>query len=101
MNVLDRIVQLRLERNWSEYQLAQESGITQSTISTWYRKNTIPTIPSIEKICNAFNITLSEFFIEDSSKAVELTDTQIRLLRYAERLSSSQLDNLLHLLESL
>ena len=44
MNVLDRIVELRLERGWTEYQLSQQSGITQSTISAWYRKNTLPSI---------------------------------------------------------
>ena len=55
MNVLDRIVELRLERGWTEYQLSQQSGITQSTISAWYRKNTLPSIPSLQKICNAFN----------------------------------------------
>ena len=49
MNVLDRIVELRLERGWTEYQLSQQSGITQSTISAWYRKNTLPSIPSLQK----------------------------------------------------
>ena len=36
MNVLDRIVELRTAKGWSEYQLAEESGMTQSTISSWY-----------------------------------------------------------------
>ena len=61
MNVLDKITWLRLERNWSEYQLAEKSGLTQSTISTWYRKNMLPTIPSLIKICDAFGLTLSQF----------------------------------------
>ena len=55
MNVLDRIVELRLERGWTEYQLSQQSGITQSTISAWYRKNTLPSIPSLQKICRTRN----------------------------------------------
>lgn len=101
MNVLNRIIQLRMERNWSEYELSQKSGITQSTISTWYRKNTIPSIPSLEKICKAFDITLSEFFIEDNSKSVELTATQLQLIHYSEKLTSSQLEHLLLFLESL
>ena len=40
MDILKRIVDLRKERNWTEYQLAEQSGLTQSTISSWYRKNT-------------------------------------------------------------
>lgn len=59
MDILKRIVDLRTERNWTEYQLAERSGLTQSTISSWYRKNMLPTIPSLSKICDAFGITLS------------------------------------------
>ena len=62
IDILEKIRILKLERNWSEYQLAEKSGIPQSTISSWYRKNQIPTISSLEKICNAFNLTLSQFF---------------------------------------
>lgn len=37
-DVLQRITDLRLARNWSEYQLSVRSGLPQSTISSWYRK---------------------------------------------------------------
>ena len=89
MNVLDKIVQLRMERNWSEYQLAEKSGLTQSTISSWYRKNMIPTIPSLEKICTAFGITLSQLFAEGNSP-VSLTESQQKLLERWSRLSEDQ-----------
>lgn len=36
MNVLNKITYLRTQRGWSEYQLAEHSGLTQSTISSWY-----------------------------------------------------------------
>lgn len=74
MDILGKIVQYRLERNWSEYQLAEKSGLTQSTISSWYRKNMLPTIPSLSKICDAFGITLSQFFLEDNDNATLLND---------------------------
>ena len=70
MDVLARITALRTGRNWSEYQLAERSGLTQSTISSWYRKNMMPSIPSLERICDAFDITLSQFFLEDDKQAV-------------------------------
>ncbi len=34
-DILGRIEQDRLSRGWSEYALAEDSGLTQSTISTW------------------------------------------------------------------
>ena len=80
MDILKRIVDLRKERNWTEYQLAEHSGLTQSTISLWYRKSMLPTIPSLSKICDAFGITLSEFFLEDNNKTVMLNEQQLRLI---------------------
>lgn len=78
-DVLAEITRLRLKRNWSEYQLAQHSGLSQSTISTWYRKNQIPTIQTLEKVCSGFGITLSQFFAIDDD-AVSLTEEQKELL---------------------
>ncbi|MCF2657536.1 helix-turn-helix domain-containing protein [Lacrimispora saccharolytica] len=67
IDVLERITELREKHSWTEYQLAEQSGLTQSTISSWYRKSMLPTISSLKKICNAFDITLSQFFVEDNS----------------------------------
>ena len=69
MDILDRIVQLREESHWTEYQLAEKSGLTQSTISSWYRKKMTPSITSLQKICNAFGISLSQFFLEDGDRS--------------------------------
>ena len=33
-DVLERITYFRMKRGWSEYQLAEEAGLTQSTISS-------------------------------------------------------------------
>ncbi len=100
MTVLERIVQLREERGWSEYRLSEESGITQSTISTWFRKNVTPTVNSIESICKACNITLSQFFNFDN-EPVTLTDTQKELLENWSRLTAEQQRIFLELLKSL
>ena len=101
MNVLDKITWLRLERNWSEYQLAEKSGLTQSTISTWYRKNMLPTIPSLIKICDAFGLTLSQFFLEDDGNTIHITERQQLLLDYAAKLSPEQYSALLNFLKTL
>ena len=101
MDVLDRIVQLREESHWSEYQLAEKSGLTQSTISSWYRKNMTPSIPSFEKICDAFGISLSKFFLESGDNAVLLNKQQIELIEVTTKLDSEQLNRLLAFLQAL
>ena len=87
IDVLERITYYRKQKNWSEYQLAEHSGLTQSTISSWYRKNMVPTIPSLEKICNAFGITLSQFFSTEEDDFA-LTDCQKELLKEAGHLTN-------------
>lgn len=88
-DVLSAITKYREERGWTEYQLAERSGLPQSTISSWYRKNMIPTIPSLEKICTAFGITLSQLFAEGDSP-VSLTTSQQKLLERWSRLREDQ-----------
>lgn len=89
IDVLKRITDLRTLKGWSEYQLAEKSGLTQSTISSWYRKNMVPSIPSLEKICNAFDITLSQFFAIETD-SFSLTDLQKELLNESNRLNADQ-----------
>lgn len=88
-DILATITAYREARGWTEYQLAERSGLPQSTISSWYRKNMIPTIPSLEKICAAFGITLSQLFAEGND-SVSLTESQKKLLERWSRLSGEQ-----------
>ena len=99
-DILSEITRLRLERNWSEYQLAQHSGLSQSTISTWYRKNQIPTIQTLEKICFGFGITLSQFFAMDDD-AISLTEKQKELLDCWAALTDTQQELFIQLFKSI
>ncbi len=101
MDVLEKIRKFRIERNWTEYQLAEKSELPQSTISSWYRKNQVPTIPSLEKICTAFNLTLSPFFSEDLVELTQLTKPQAELIHEWNRLSKPQQKALLQLMRSM
>lgn len=62
MDVHERIRGLMEERGWSEYRLAQKAGLSQSAISNLFRRHTLPSIPTLEAICNGFGLTLSQFF---------------------------------------
>lgn len=74
-NALDRIRELCRERNWSFYQLAKASGIAYSTLHTMLTKNNMPSLSTLQKLCDGFGITLAEFF--DSKSGLEgLTDEQ-------------------------
>lgn len=89
MDILGRITQLRKERGWSDYRLAKESGIPQSTLSNLYKRENSPTISTLEAICRAFGLSLAQFFsgIDDSQ---QLTDEQRNLLESWVQLPQNQ-----------
>lgn len=100
IDILGRITKHRMSRNWTEYQLAQQSGIPQSTISTWYRKQMLPTLSSLDKICRAFDMTMAQFLSENDG-LTEITPDQRDLLSKWELLTSAQKNAFLNLMESI
>lgn len=71
MDVHKRLRQLLNERGWTEYRLSKKCGLSESTLANIFRRNTMPSITTLEAICNGFGITLSQFFAEN--EMVELT----------------------------
>ena len=75
LDVNDRIRQLMDKREWTEYRLAKEAKLSQSTIANLFSRNTTPSVSTLEAICSGFGITLSQFFAEGNW--VELTDEPV------------------------
>jgi len=67
----ERLRALLDARGWSEYRLAKESNLSESTIMNIFRRNATPSIPTLEAICRGLGITLAQFFAE--GEMVELT----------------------------
>lgn len=71
MDTHSRLRQLMAERGWTAYRLPKESGLSESTLANIFKRNTVPSITTLEAICSAFGISLAQFFAE--SEMVELT----------------------------
>lgn len=82
--IIERIEELCEQKKMSRYRLAQMAGIPQSSISTLLNRKSVPTIQTIDKICDGFGITLAQFFC---STRVNLTDEQHTLLDKWDKLS--------------
>lgn len=77
MDTKIRIRQLMEEKNISEYRLAKLSGLSQSTISNIFIRNTAPTIPTLEAICSGLGISMAQFFADENCESlVYLTPEQ-------------------------
>lgn len=82
MNVIERIHQLREQRGWSVNNLAMEAGMTQSTLNSILTRNTPPKIETLQLLCNAFKISLAQFFIEDEQFELVNTNEKKLLLSF-------------------
>ncbi len=71
IDIHKRISQLMEEHGWTKYRLSKQCGLSEATIVNIFRRNAVPSIYTIEAICNGFGITISQFFAEDES--VELS----------------------------
>ena len=96
MDILERIDMLRKDRGWSIHKLSKEAALKQSTVNNLYERNNVPTLPTLEKLCAAFGISLAEFFSEYTEQV--LTKEQKELLIEWEKLTLEQKKNLLPIL---
>ena len=90
-----RLRKLLKERGWTEYRLSKNSGLSESTIANIFRRNTVPSIATLEAIYKGFGITLSQFFadgdmVEMSPDSKALFDSWI-VLTPAQRNAALQL----------
>ena len=70
MDINAHLKQMIQERGWSEYRLAKECGLSESTIANIFRRNCTPSFSTLEIICKAFGVSLSQFFAEDDMVAL-------------------------------
>ena len=99
MDAQRRIKQLMEERSWTDYRLAKESGLSHSTVTNMFNRNNAPTLPTLEAVCQAFGITLAQFFTEGNSP--ELTEEQRLLFAKCSTLKDNQKQALLALIDTM
>lgn len=100
MDTQKRIRQLMDERGWTDYRLAKESGLSHSTVTNMFNRNNAPTLPTLEAVCRAFGITLSQFFSEGNSPNA-LTEEQQKLFSRWSTLTEEQKNALFTLIDTI
>lgn len=91
MDVLARIKELMKQRNWTNYRLAKKTNKQVNQISDMFKRQTIPSIATLEGICDAFEITMSEFFAEGEEPTI-LSPKQREILWAYDSLGDSEKD---------
>lgn len=100
MNYKNIIEKHKNARHWTTHHMALEADINPTTILNWINRNTVPSVEAIEKLCQAFGITMSEFFNE-SGDISYLTEEQKQLLNKWNCLHKNEKCHLLEFITAL
>ncbi len=89
--VQNRIQMLMDDRKWTYYRLAKEAGVTTTTITDIFKRDTFPKMELINSICAAFGMTFGDFssFDMSTSKNMPLTPQEARIVAYLRKLSAA------------
>ena len=99
MNTHSRLRQLMAERGWTAYRLAKEGGLSESTLANIFKRNTVPSISTLESVCSAFGISLAQFFAE--GEMVELTPDLKELFDHWVALTPEQKQAALQMIQAM
>lgn len=73
--IIERIEELKRENNLTQYELAEKSGVPQTTLISIKRKrSTNVGVKTIHKICTLCKIDLSEFFSSPLFKDLDISE---------------------------
>ena len=77
MDVKARLQQLMDDRGWTIYRIAKEANIPWSTIRNMFKRNTEPSISTLEALCSALGMTLPQFFDVDNEMGLSPEQSQL------------------------
>ena len=89
MEILEKIRKLQYERDWNDYDLAKNAEISVATVNSLFRRKSPPKLETLQCICNAFNMTLAQFFLDDENFEL-LSNSEREMLAAFRKLSPKQ-----------
>ena len=84
-----RVKEIMQQTQDSKYRLAQLTDMSQTALGNIINKKSIPTVPTLERICDAFGISIAQFFAGEGMRP-DLTDEQEELLEIWDDLNADE-----------
>ncbi len=99
MDINGKLNRLMAERGWTKYKLAKECGLSESTLANVFSRNTMPSLATLDSICQGFRISLSQFFADE--EMIEYTPDLKELYQAWCYLTPEQKDAILHVMKAM
>lgn len=94
--ILDRITQLRMQKNITEKKISRDIGKTSTYLSSMNKNKSMPSLRTLISICDYLGVSLSEFFdFTDNPYPIKINEIRNELLKFNE----NELDTLLAFLK--
>lgn len=94
-----KIIDMCEARGWTLYTLADKADVPYSSLNSSINRDTPPKIDTLERVCDAFGITLAQFFIEDEQLEI-LSIKEKELITLFRKISEEKQKALLALLNN-
>lgn len=94
-----RVKELCDKQQITKYRLSQMTGVTQTVLSRIIKRENVPTIQTLEKICAALNISLAQFFAKDENPP-DLTAEQKEIIEMWNGLSPEERERLMKIIRT-
>jgi transcriptional regulator with XRE-family HTH domain len=85
-NIKNKIKELRISKNLTQQQLADELHVTKQAISKWERGKSVPDIASVELLSSFFDVSV-DYLINDSTEVTKSETTTIISSKHLSKLN--------------
>ena len=69
VDIKEKITKLKNAKGWSDYELAKRANVNRTTLHNLFNEKTSPRVDTLISICEAFGVTISEFFNENTTNS--------------------------------
>ena len=81
-----RLEELRISYNLTQKQLADKLGVTKQTVSNWENDNILPSIETLMRICQFFNVSTDYVLGLDNKKYIEVSDLSLEVVSHIQQI---------------
>lgn len=98
MNISKRIGDIRKEKDWSQTDLANKSGVSREMIGKYERGEAVPSIEAAKKIADACEVSLDYLVGEGSNSTFD--KATVKRLQDVQKLSSEEKSHVYAMLDA-
>ena len=81
-----RLEGLRISYNLTQKQPADKLGVTKQTVSNWENDNILPSIETLMRICQFFNVSTDYVLGLDNKKYIEVSDLSLEIVSHIQQI---------------